>query len=479
MEAVPFWHLPLPKTNNDPKSPNRLFMKLQLKTLLATALLTVGLNACTLIERTAELPYVAVATVAHEFSGGSATYDPVELQENILRYAGTFINAVIDGTEKLEKNGQPVSREFMVLARLRMASDVVSLATGSNSLSNLISLMIYTRSIRISLDEFWGPKEFGDSVRPLLSRVREREKNITEIADGILTRDQMNDVLKAVDEWHSTHNMADPQIGDVASVSLVNQIIRQGSQSKTSDNSGSVFALLNLDPLAGLDPATRELTETRLFGERALFMGQYMPQMVEWQMELLTTRTSRVPEVRKLIENATTLTLAGDQIGKTAAELPNLIRTEREKVLSALKDQQGSLAELAKEMAVTMGQGSAMAVQTDLALKTFQGIIDTFKNWPVDPNSKTPPFNVLDYAETASQIASMSAKVSDLLQNVHSASGQQGIVEMVQAIQKQAEVTSQYLMKQFLLLILLSSLIIAGVTLGTLMLYKSLSKRYF
>ena len=119
-----------------------------------------------------------------------------------------------------------------------------------------------------------------------------------------------------------------------------------------------------------------------------------------------------------------------------------------------------------------------MAVQTDLALKTFQGIIDTFKNWPVDPNSKTPPFNVLDYAETASQIASMSAKVSDLLQNVHSASGQQGIVEMVQAIQKQAEVTSQYLMKQFLLLILLSSLIIAGVTLGTLLLYKSLSKRY-
>ena len=35
---------------------------------------------------------------------------------------------------------------------------------------------------------------------------------------------------------------------------------------------GSVFSLLNVDPLAGMDPAVREIAQTRLFAERALYV---------------------------------------------------------------------------------------------------------------------------------------------------------------------------------------------------------------
>ena len=39
---------------------------------------------------------------------------------------------------------------------------------------------------------------------------------------------------------------------------------------------------------AGLDPAVREVTRTRLFAERAMFTFQHMPFLLRWQTELLT-----------------------------------------------------------------------------------------------------------------------------------------------------------------------------------------------
>ena len=54
------------------------------------------------------------------------------------------------------------------------------------------------------------------------------------------------------------------------------------------------------DPLAGLDPAVRELTQTRLFAERALYVAQKMPLLLRWQTELLTINTLNQPAVLTL-----------------------------------------------------------------------------------------------------------------------------------------------------------------------------------
>jgi hypothetical protein len=442
------------------------------------------LDGCTLIEKTAELPMVAVSTIAHGLSGTSGTYDPVELQENLLRYAGTFINSAIDGTERLQKDGKAVGREFLVLARLRIATDTISLATGSNSLSNLVSLMIYTRSLQMSLEEYWRPKEFGDSTLPLIANMRDREKNLTEIAKTILTKDQMDDIIKTVDQWHDKHSFEDSGLGDIASVTIVNQIIQTGAQSKTSDNNAaSVFALLNLDPLAGLDPATRELTETRLFGERVLFMGQYMPQLVEWQLEMLATRSTRVPEVKQVIDNSTMIASAGDRIGKAAETLPGLIQSEREKIIDALKTEQGTLTELSKQVGVTMGQGSQMAKDTDETLKAFSAILDQFRTWPTDPNNPAEPFHILDYAETASQIATMSQRVTELMHTLHSDKDSSGMNELTAQLAKQTQAITRdivdYAIRQALLFVLISALILGVTVVATAIAYKALSRKYF
>ena len=93
--------------------------------------------------------------------------------------------------------------------------------------------------------------------------------------------------------------------------------------------SSSVFSLLDIDPLAGLDPATRELAQTRLLAERAMFIGERMPQVIQWQAELLAIQTAELLHVEQLVSNTTQLAAAMDRVGKLADEIPGLVSSDK------------------------------------------------------------------------------------------------------------------------------------------------------
>src|SRR5690606_2332970 len=150
----------------------------------------------------------------------------------------------------------------------------------------------------------------------------------------------------------------------------------------------SVFSLLRLDPLSGLDPATRELAETRLFAERALFLAQRMPDLLRWEMELFTLKTVEMPQLQQLLTNSTQLAAAADRFSQVAAHLPTLLSTERERLLGALKEQETGLSALAREVRHTLATGGQMADSTNMALKTFQEVTARVNSGPPDPHAE-------------------------------------------------------------------------------------------
>ena len=127
----------------------------------------------------------------------------------------------------------------------------------------------------------------------------------------------------------------------------MNEVIAH-TQANNPKSSSNIFALLDLDPLAGLDPATRELTETRLFGERALFLGKRMPQLMEYQMELLTMRTTDTPEVKHMVTTTTRVATAADRLSQTFASFPGLIRSEREQWMGGFRSERQGLLNLSR-----------------------------------------------------------------------------------------------------------------------------------
>ena len=84
---------------------------------------------------------------------------------------------------------------------------------------------------------------------------------------------------------------------------------------------GRLYDQLRLDPLVGLDPATREIAQTRLFAERAFYVMQKMPQLLRWQLELLNANALASPVVQQVVANTTQLTASVDRVSRVAERL--------------------------------------------------------------------------------------------------------------------------------------------------------------
>jgi DNA uptake protein ComE-like DNA-binding protein len=443
---------------------------LRISGLIALLLL---MSACTLIQKAAELPIVAVRSIQFG-SDHDRTYDPVSLQETLLRFADNFILSASIATESLKRNGVPVEREFMVLAKVRLSSDMIALVTGSNSLNNLISTLIYTKSMRMSIDEYWRPVQFGDSVSAIAKVLDERYRELEEYAAKILTPRQITELRQVIDRWHKTHPSADHNVGELANISTVNQILKVANQTVANDGSYSVFSLLDLDPLASLDPATRELAETRLFGERTLFLTQRLPQLMEWQMELLAYRTGRLPEVTTIVESAAGISKASDRFSLTVADLPGIIHREQEAFMAHLKEQQEGLSQLAKDSAYTFSEGSRMAEAARDVLLTYRSLLDQMdKETKEHPDS--PPFNIKDWGESAERVEEMSSSLQQLLGKLATESGAPELQQLGAMTESSAQRIIDYALWRALAFLTAAVFVIAAAVVSSLMIYHRLS----
>lgn len=343
----------------------------------------------------------------------SKPVDTVALQNDLLQFADTFITSVSQALEHLKKpDGSAINRFDQVRLKSRLTTDMIALVSGSNQLGNLVEALVYVESLRISIESTWLPSANNINELPLLTVLRQRQDNLEEIAHDVLTPTRMAQLQAAIEDWRKNRSSTDFDLGTFASFSLVNEVIAH-TESKSAQSSNNVFALLDLDPLAGLDPAARELTETRLFGERALFLGKRMPQLMEYQMELLTMRTSEAPEVQTMVANTTQFATAAERLSQTFALLPGLIRTEREQWIRDFHSERQGLLELTQQAEKVTNGSARTAESAERAIQSFNRALELINGQPKRPVSR--PFDIRDYTDAASRIDGMSQRITTLL----------------------------------------------------------------
>ena len=373
------------------------------------------LPSCSLIKTTVDLPFRMVKAV---LPGGRETepVDPVALQEDMLRFADNLVASVSVAVEKLQKDGQPIQRAELLRIKLSLTTDVYGLATGSNALANMVGLTVLASVARSRVEDYWMPKVYGNSAEPTLNALRLREQEIWALANRVLKPDMQTELRTAIDKWRKKSAMTTGTLQAFASISLVNEVTKSSQNERNRFLPSSVFALLDMNPLAGLDPATRELAETRLFAERALFLGQRMPRLIGWQMELFAMHATSTPEVKEMVSSTTQIASVSDRLTRTVEQLPAQISAEREKLVSALKSEKQGLGELSRNFSQTFTEGGKMADATGKTLQTFQGILTQLEKQPSDPNEK--PFDIKEYAATAVEINRMSLRLTELLKTL-------------------------------------------------------------
>ena len=147
-------------------------------------------------------------------------------------------------------------------------------------------------------------------------------------------------------------------------------------------STGSVFSFLGIDPLSNLDPAVRELAQTRQLAERAVYYGQRTPKLLGMEVQRLVFELAVMPESVGLLESIGGLSSAAQQTSALAADLPDLLAKERaatiEQLTGILDSRQGQLQSLIVELRSTLEAGTTTSDSVNSTIASLDALIARF-----------------------------------------------------------------------------------------------------
>jgi hypothetical protein len=410
-------------------------------------------------------------------AAASQLRDPVDLQQNLLRFADEFSAGLNIGVDQLRTGMADLAPAEKLRWKIALTSKSIAIASGPNALANLIDMTVFVTAMRMMVEDHWQPKVYGASAQALLDNCRVAETNIWRLTGKWLNPEQQAELRNTIEQWRRQDPLPESVLVSQG-IDFTAQVAGVGKAERAAP--GSVFDLLRLDPLSGLDPATREIAEARLFAERALYVTQKFPTLLRWQSELLSVHATELPAVQQLVTNTTRFTAAVDRVSRVAEQLPAQLSAERAAILADLRSQEKELAPLVAGVGETFRAGTQLSAALNTTVVSFDGLMKRFgvgEPKPAGPTgAASAPFRIQDYTETAAQFEATARQLNELLRgldqtlaspNLARLSAQVGpVVEQAQAGGKEVV---DYAFRQGVLLV--------GIALAAALVYRFLAAR--
>jgi hypothetical protein len=387
-------------------------------------------SGCSGLKSAAKVPGAAARAVTPGKTD-KQNFDPVELQQSLLRFSDVFLARMIIGIDKLRRGTNALASAEVLQWKIAIGTKTCAIASGPNAVADLLDMTAYVSVTRAALEEHWQPKVFGESARPILESCRDSETNIWLLAASVLKPEQQAELRAAITAWYRENPPWESVIA-ARSSGFVSRFAEPGKDDRSGPS--SVFSLFMLDPLSGLDPATREIAQARLFAERALYVTQWMPTLLRWQTELLSLNAAAMPEVQQLVTNSTQIAASVERFNALAEKLPGQVSAEREAIVKDLQTQEKNLTPLVDQVRQTLTAGTQMSTSLNTTIATFDGLMKRFgigeTNYVRPPDTNSQPFQILDYAQTAIRMESMARQLTELVRTLDQTLGDTNLARL-------------------------------------------------
>ena len=396
----------------------------------------------------------------------------LQLQASNMRYADVYVGTLIEATRRLEMaEVDPEQRYALSGWLLAEANAAYSNASADNAFIGCLDLVTLATLSRMVIEKI-GPERFPDQAAAVLAVHRELEAAAWELAAGILTPTQQSDLRRVLVDWRAKH--PDSEIAPfVRFQEFVNEVPSATGKSKVAMPS-SLMGLVGLDPMAGLDPAVRQVEQSRLLAERALYYAQRVPIIFDLQLDRSVNRLAAGPASHKLQRQAESLTSSAERFAAVAEALPAALSAEREALIRQLNDtlnmQAATLRPMLAEMRGTLEAGSAAAASVDQATRSIDALVARFAKKPHEPASGRP-FDVTEYTQAAAEIARAATVLDQLTGSVGTQAPQLGVALDAGAAKGRSLVDYFFVRVAWLIALLCLGL------LATLLLYRKLTPR--
>jgi hypothetical protein len=367
--------------------------------------------ACKLVSTAANVP----GEIATGLTGGkkSATKLPTSLlHAGIMRFSDTFAARVNEATQEFaDRVATPDARIQGMSWAIRQTTAAYTIATGPNANIALLDMIVLVSLNRMVHEEYLLPKVWGEADRPMLLAFQALEADVWNVASQILTSEQQQALRDAMQSWRQEN----PDLAATAFVRL--PAFRDIFKIKPEDSpqkSGGLGDLLSVDPLAGLEPAVREIEQTRQFGERTMFYLQRAPLILSAQIELMGLKLAQRPEVQSALQDSQRISQAAARIADTAEKLPESLARMQEPASKVLTDARSTL-DAAAQMSTAL-QGAIASL--DKFVGRFDEKPPAAGAAPPAPAEPGKPFDVAEYGEAAAKIGASAKELNGLVTNL-------------------------------------------------------------
>lgn len=185
---------------------------------------------------------------------------------------------------------------------------------------------------------------------------------------------------------------------------------------------GGLFAFLGLDPLASLDPAVRQLEQTRLLAERTIYYLQRVPYILNLQVDRASSELLARPEVHGLLRDSDRISGSVERFAGVAEGFPAKLTAEREALIeqlsSELLTQQQSMRPMLAELRATLEAGDTTAASLEGLIQSIERLMARFPGSPADGQAARPGFEIQQYTAAAAELGRTAQELQRLVGSV-------------------------------------------------------------
>jgi len=396
----------------------------------------------------------------------------LQLQSRNMRFADEYVGRLVRVTRSAEYTlTDPQQRYLLSGWLLAQANSAYVDASGESPVISTLDLVSLATLSRMIMEES-APEQIPGPAAALIATHRDLEAQAWQLASEILDPAQQADLHRLLVEWRAKNPgmQSAPFIRFQEFVALVPSA---GEQHHKTLMPSSLMAVVGLDPMAGLDPAVRQVEQSRLLAERAVFYAQRVPVIIDLQLDRSLNRVAAGPESRKLQQQTASLTDSVARFASAAEALPDDFAREREALVNQfstlLEAQSATLTPMLLELRGALEAGNTTATSVDQAVRSIDTLVARFENKPGEPRGK--PFDVNEYTQAATEITRAAGELQRLLGSVGTQAPQVGNALEAGATQGRALVDYFFVRVAWLIALLCTGL------LATLLLYRWLSLR--
>jgi hypothetical protein len=341
----------------------------------------------------------------------------LQLQLGVMRFADEYMLRVQEQVEAFQRTTTDPNERLVAQAWLvSQSTAVVTIAAGPNPEVNTIDLLVFATLSRMVIEDRWVNETHGERAAGMLAMHRTLEARAWGQADALLSDAQIDELRTAIDTWHR----ANPLGRVVPFIHLEDFAFATRGDRTGGASSGSIFSFLGIDPLSSLDPAVRELAQTRQLAERAVFYGQRVPVLISMETQRLAFQMAVTPESTRVLDSVGSIGSAAQSAGDFVGAFPELVARERAAAIEQITDvfdaRQDQLQALVTEMRAALEAGGSTSDSVRETIATLDALVARFERPGTQADgSPRRPFDITEYTEALRELGVAANQLQVLL----------------------------------------------------------------